>query len=361
MKTQIVITTLLLSLFFVACDDIKSDDGSSDSSYDQLLSDEYDYVILASLENLENKLADLKTSSSDFISNYNQTNYDDLVEKYDSAYLAYQLAAPNTGFFINGLDDLFNKFRIDTTTAKTLISNNSYSFTSSSQENANGFPMLDYLLFSDSDPLAYFQADSKRGNLLDTLVGYLYTQISSVKTNASNSKNAFLEAGGTDVGSSVNSQLNKMLDYYEAGIRENKVGLHIGLEGPNDSRNTDPDTSDIEAQFRGYADGDQSQAIALLRRAIQGIENIYLGRGLDGTDYQGYDDILKTLGDKDIDSDIKAQFVTIYTEIDSKTKLNDYDDRDLYDKVQALVTIFKNDLFQALNVTENDELGNDGD
>ncbi|MEO0330892.1 MAG: hypothetical protein AAF223_04275, partial [Bacteroidota bacterium] len=59
-----------------------------------------------------------------------------------------------------------------------------------------------------------------------------------------------------------------------------------------------------------------------------------------------------------ISTDIKAQYQTIYDEIQKRTSVSG--DDALYEKVQELITLYKSDLFPILNVQDADG-ANDGD
>ena len=88
------------------------------------------------------------------------------------------------------------------------------------------------------------------------------------------------------------------------------------------------------------------------------MEDLYLGESFSGEDKQGYDNLLIAREQPSIDTDIKSQFQTIYDEIAKRNSLSG--DENLYNHVQALVTLFKSDLFPILNVQDADG-ANDGD
>ena len=95
----------------------------------------------------------------------------------------------------------------------------------------------------------------------------------------------------------------------------------------------------------------------MTRAAIAEMEDIYLGTGVSGNGI-GYDDLLLDIDQVSLDEDIKAQYEEIYNQIDSRARI--LGDENLYNSIQALVTLYKSDLFPVLNVQDADG-SNDGD
>ncbi|MBX2876518.1 MAG: hypothetical protein KTR30_30640, partial [Saprospiraceae bacterium] len=170
-------------------------------------------------------------------------------------------------------------------------------------------------------------------------------------------KSNFISNGGTQLGSSISVQLNESLVYYEDNIRENKVGIPIGRLGPNDSP-IPADAKKIEGYYQSLFDGNETFTLALLKAAIEEMEDLYLGETSKETNGQGYDDLLIAREQSSLNEDIKAQFSTIYALIANRNSISG--DESLYTGIQALVTLYKSDLFPVLNVQDADG-ANDGD
>ena len=88
------------------------------------------------------------------------------------------------------------------------------------------------------------------------------------------------------------------------------------------------------------------------------MEDLYLGTTSSGEDGISYEDILLDKGQESLDTDIKSQFQAIYDQINSRSSISG--DENLYNSIQALVTLYKSDLFPVLNVQDADG-SNDGD
>jgi hypothetical protein len=92
--------------------------------------------------------------------------------------------------------------------------------------------------------------------------------------------------------------------------------------------------------------------------SIEEMEDLYLGEGNSQVNGIGYDDMLIIRNQATVNQDIKNYFAAIYTKINERNSING--NEELYNSVQALVTIYKSDLLPLLNVQDADGL-NDGD
>jgi len=302
------------------------------------------------------------SAANTFSESIDATNLTSLREAYSNAYLAYQAVAVHNYFRTISLNlvDTSNLYPIEVDQLESFIEDESYSFESSTQIRATGYPALDYLLYGPDDVVAFFNEDSKRVNYLIELITFLHTKSDDlVEEWDDDLRDAFISSSGTSSGSAISTQLNNSLVYYEEHIRENKVGLPIGQAGPLDP-SFDADGTKIEAYYQSLFDGNDSFSLSLVKAAVEELEDLYLGSQSNGTNDQGYDDLLITTGQDGIDTndDIKTQFQNIYTEIDNRTAI--IGNPDLYDEVQEIITLFKADLFSLLNIVDAD-MANDGD
>ncbi|MEO1261223.1 MAG: imelysin family protein [Bacteroidota bacterium] len=345
---------------FTSCGDDNDSEGPSETDYTDHLTNQVNEVIIPAMQTYQAKMSDLATSVNNFASSPDATNLDNLRNAFREAYLAYQAAAVHNYYATvnQSLVNTSNLFPIDVTLLENLIANESYNFGTAAQERANGFPALDYMLFGPNDVLAYFNEDAKRLAFLQALVNEMKTKSDILVDQWSgNLSTNFVENGGTALGSSISVQLNESMVYYEDHIRENKVGIPIGRLGPNDSP-IPSDPTKIEAYYHSLFTGNEAFTLSLVRAAIEEMEDLYLGKTSTGTDGQGYDDLLMARDQASIDADIKAQFAAIYSEISDRSSISG--DAALYENIQALVTLYKSDLFPVLNVQDADG-SNDGD
>jgi len=364
MKSKSIILALAAIVFsvamFTACDDDSDDNDPSETDFTDLLTNQVEEVIIPTMNTYQTEMNDLVNAVTTFASSIDESNLASLRTAYQEAYLAYQAAAVHNYFATanQALVTTTNLYPIDVTLLENLIETESYDFGTSAQERANGFPAIDYMLYGPSDVLAYFNGEAKTLAFLQALVNSMRSKADALVTQWNgNLKTNFVSNGGTALGSSISVQLNESLVYYELNIRENKVGIPIGRLGPNDSPIT-ADPTKIEAYYQSIADGNESFTLSLLSASIEEMEDLYLGSTSSGADSDGYDDLLTVREQSSIDMDMKAQFAAIYNEISNRSSISGNDE--LYESVQALVRLYKSDVFPVLNVQDADGM-NDGD
>lgn len=359
----LIVMLASMSLVIACGDDNNDDNGNDPSSEDfiDLLTNQVDQVITSSMLTYQEAATNLATATLALRNDLSEGNLTDTRVSYQVAYLAYQAVAvhnyfdtENSGLVINT-----NLFPVDLDVLITLIESESYNFSTTAQQRANGFPVIDYMLYGTPEgTMNYLNDDPKRLDFLIELTSSISQRADLlVEEWTGDLRENFINNGGTALGSSVSEQLNKSIIYYEEHIRENKVGIPIGLLGPNDSP-IPPDGTKIEGYYQSLEEGNSQFALELLRASIAEMEDLYLGSSADGLSNQGYDDLLLVRDQDGIDADIKAQFIAIYNAIDNRTDIEG--DDSLYQEIQQLVVLYKSDLFPVLNVQDADG-ASDGD
>lgn len=360
----IVIGTFATALTVFSCGD--SDTGTDDNEPSQddfieLLTNQIDHVIIPTMQEYQSQMITLQTTVQALTTSVTDVNVQAFSEAYTQAYLAYQAVAVHDYFDTQtaGLVMNTNLYPIDIEILDALISEPSYDFSTTKHIRANGFPVLDYYIYGLPDGLqTYLSADHLRLQFLIELVESMKDRADLlVQEWTGDIRENFINNGGTALGSSISVQLNNSIIYCEEHIRENKVGIPIGLVGPNDSP-IEPDGTKIEGYYQSLAEGNASFALELVRASMEELEDLYLGTSKDGIDGQGYDDMMAVREQAEVDIDVKAQFQAIYTSIDQRSEI--MGDDDLYQRIQGLITLYKTDLFPILNVQDADG-ATDGD
>lgn len=357
--------TILASIFMVAgivaCD--QDDDNATtiepnENEFVSLLTNQVDEVILPSVRNYETAMLNLDSAVQTFAANPKQQhNLDAVKNNFKTAYLAFQAVGVHN-YFATATSALVvntNLYPVDTSLLNSFIENRTYQFNDHSQRRANGFPAIDFMLHHANNSMTYFEND-KRLDFLVALVQSMRTNAVNLSSSWNSFRNDFIENGGVALGSSVSVQLNQSIIYYELRVREDKVGIPIGRLGPNDSP-IPADQTKIEAYYLSLEEGNESFTLALVRAAIEEMEDLYLGSTLNG-EGQGYDDLLIARNQSSVDKDIKNQFEAIYTILDNRSSISG--DETLYLAVQRIITLYKTDLLPLLNVQDADG-ANDGD
>ncbi len=335
-------------------------DVTAEATIGNLLLNQINEVIIPTMENYQARVSELFTSVEAFVVDVNPTTLEDVKSAYLASYIAYQGAGVHNYYAtINvNLVKTTNLYPVDLGLLDEFIENEFYNFNVTAQLRANGYPAIDYLLYGLDDPISSFTDEPKRANFLLELVKSMKEKGDDLVDRwTGDLKENFINNGGVELGSSVSVQLNETLVYYEDHIRGNKVGLPIGRSGPNDTP-FDPDPAIIEAYYHSLENGDDNVSLTMVRAAIEEMEDIYLGTTATGEDGIGYDDLLLDRDQASLDRDIKAQFAEIYNQLSNRTFI--LGDEELYNSIQALVTLYKSDLFPVLNVQDADG-SNDGD
>lgn len=359
----VLLILVIAGISLQACSD---DDGGnepdgSENDFTALLTNQIDGVILPAMEAYQLEMTDFENVVKGVSLPADDADLTSLRNAFSDAYTAYQAAAVHDYFSTSsiGLTNRTNLYPIDLTVLETLIDTESFNFGSDNHERADGFPAIDFMLYGSDNVVAYFNEDEKRLAFLSALISDMKTISDDLVSQWTSLRGPFTESAGTGLGSAISGQLNGSLAYYEFTVREDKVGIPVGLVGPNDSPIT-PDATKIEAFYRSQADGNDNFTLSLVKTAVEEMEKIYLGTNSAGVNGQGYDDLLIVREQTSIDEDIKAQFLAIYTEIDSRSSITEDNNRELYDLIQGLVTLYKSDLFPILNIQDADG-ANDGD
>lgn len=231
---------------------------------------------------------------------------------------------------------------------------------------AKGFPAIDYLLFGTAADNTAILTQYTTDALAANRKKHLAELSAELKTNATTIlaawngayKTTFLNADGTDVGSSTGQLVNQLIQDYE-----NLKNLEIGIPAGVQSLGTTFPTK-VQAYY-----SKQSAKLVLLH--IQAVQNIYLGKSAAG-DGLGLDDYLvkanATYTDgKPLNDVIKAQFTTAIAKLNVLTdplsdniKNNNGQVTAAYTELQKLTVLLKTDMTSKLGIaiTFGD---NDGD
>lgn len=369
--------SLLISIsFFIFLSSCNSDDDgtapSSSENFDRqtLLINWTDNLIVPIFEDLNNRLNELKTAKNAFLADVNQTNLDELRVKWIEAYKIYQHAEM---FNVGKAEDLNYQFLMNIyPTNLTDIENNiaagNYDLTIPNNNDAVGFPALDYLLYglaaSDSLLLNFYSTRSGASNRKQYLSD-IVEQMSSLTSQVLNDwkggfKTEFIGKFGNTATSSVNLMSNDFVFYYEKLFRANKFGIPAGVFSAN------PLPDRVEAFYRI----DLSKELA--NESFKAIRNFFNGKSyLSENDGIGFDDYLIFLNSirngVSLNQLINNQFNTIQIKINelnnnfySEVLNNNTKMLNAYDEIQKGVVLLKVDMLQAFDINV-DFVDADGD
>jgi len=359
---------LTIATAIFSCNKKSDDNKTSTPEFDRkaMLTNWGNNIIAPGFQNLNTAVADLDAAIADFNQAPDGTKLATLQSKLKNVYQKWEVCEPmELGLADQNLLNVnANTFPTSVTQINNNIAAGSYNLAAVSNLSAKGFPALDYLLFgtgaTNIDILAAYTTDANAANrkkYLADVSADIKSMVSAVSADWSSSAtiNNFVNASGTDVGSSLGQMINKM-DYDMDLLKNAKMGIPMGKQSMGQLF---PEKT--EAYYAGVS-------ASLMVTQVQAIQNIYLGKSAQG-DGLGLDDYLVQINAQynggSLNDAIKAQFDATIGALQAvadpfSANVSSTAAATAYTQVQKLLVLLKTDMPSALGVmiTYND---NDGD
>lgn len=290
-NTLAVVCSLIAVGFLSSCqDDNQKFTPSCISEYDisPLLRNYTDEIILPRLESFDNQFDRCYQVGNDFIKSPQLDNLVRFREEYLSLYRSWQTVS---AFSFGPAEDVFwvstfNNFPLNE--SKVLLDVQDEKMDFSSPEDYNkGLPLLDFFLYglsaSDKGILDSFNTNSGYGIYTKAVLDDMDEKLNYVLENWGTYANVFKQNTGTTDGQSINLLVNALNKDYE-DIKRNKIGvpsgvLSLGFTNPQE----------VEAYYSG-------SSLELAKKAIESSKDFFLGTKLDGTDGEGLEEVLISIG-----------------------------------------------------------------
>lgn len=366
-----ILPLVLITIFIAACsssDDTVDNGQPEPTSFDRadMLRNLADNLIIPGHQALNTDLAALVTAKDDFVATPNQTNLDAVRTAWLTAYKTWQHVEM---FNIGKAEEILYSFQMNiyptnTTDIQNNITNGNYDLTAVNNNDAVGFPAVDYMLYgvgaNDTEILEKYTTNAESSKF-QTYLSDLINQMKNLTQEVINDWNAsyrdtFIASTANTASSAVNKIVNDYIFYYEKGLRANKIGIPAG------NFSATPLPEKVEA----FYNQEVSKELAL--EALTAVQNVFSGKHFgSNTDGVGYQDCLVSLDRAELANMIIAQFGTargklqelnanFYTQINTdNTKMTQ-----AYDALQAAVVLLKVDMLQAFNISV-DYVDADGD
>lgn len=373
MKLKHLILLLFTAAVIYSCTDSEDDtSGASTDNFDRkaLLENAADHIIIPAYQDLSADLASLKTSKDLFIAMPNLSNLADLRAAWLEAYTTWQYVEM---FNIGKAEEIFYTFQMNVyPTNVTDIQNNmaagSYDLTTNENNDAVGFPALDYMLYGtgsrDADIVDYYSADFA-ATLHQQYLSDLVDQMDRITTIVLNDwttsyRDTFVNSTGNTASSAVNMLINDYIFYYEKGLRAHKIGVPAGVFS------TTPRADLVE----GFYSKQHSKKLALA--GLQAAQDFYNGLAYNGTttgaSYADYVSLLRTnSGSSDLTGAINSQLniarnemMNLGNNFYNEVTTNNNQMLRTYDELQRVTVLLKIDVLQTLNISV-DYVDSDGD
>jgi uncharacterized protein len=274
------------TLIFISCsksgDRAPSTGGGGSTSQDSVLVKLGTNVILPAYQQLAASTAASDAAVNAFAAAPSLTTLTPLQTAFKSAYNAWEACSE---FDFGPAEDaslnthFSNSFPADTTIIQNNIKGAVYAIDGIANFAAQGFPAIDYLLFSrgNANTLARFTTDTHAAGALDYLVaisGSLKTKTATVakawSSTGGNYLATFIKATGVDAGSALSLLVNAYVQDFDVTLQNYKIGIPIGKYGPSV-------LPIAPEKVEGYYGG---LSVRLLTAQVKAIQAIYLG-GID--------------------------------------------------------------------------------
>lgn len=355
---------IVLGALFISCSSNSNDgdvnvDGGIVDNFDRsaLLVNLADNIIIPAYQDFAVKMSTLKSAGETFTTTPNQTNLDQVRSAWLTAYRTWQYVEMfniGEGLIIDYRFNM-NVFPLTQSDVDNNIANGGYDLTSVNNQDAQGFPALDYLLFgigtNDTEILAKYTSNpNSQGfkSYLTDILSRMNTLTQQVTDSWNNGyRNSFVSNDGNSATSSLNIFVNVYVEYYERLLRANKIGIPAGVfsGGP------------LPEKVEGLFSGIYSKQLAL--DALDSFEDVFNGRAYGSSSIgESFKSYLTYLERNDINSSITSQIAAARVQLsglsDNFNQQVSNDNTQMlmaYDELQKVVVFIKNDMPNAFNVS----------
>ncbi len=366
-----IFSVVLLVIFAAACsssDDSVTPETPGETSFDRagMLRNIADNIVIPAYQGLNTNLSTLANAKDAFVTTPNQTNLETLRAAWFTAYKSWQHVE---AFNIGKAEEILYSFQmniypVNTTDVEDNIAAGNYDLTHPNNNDAVGFPALDYMLHgigaTDTEILEKYTtnaASTKYKTYLSDLVNQMQLLTQEVLSDWTTSyRNTFISSTANTATSATNKFINDFIFYYEKGLRATKIGIPAG------NFSATPLPEKVEAFYH------QEVSKELALEALTAVQNLFNGTQFGGnTTGESFKTYLISLDRTELANLINTQFNTARTKIQvlnanftmqintDNTKMTQ-----AYDALQAGVVLLKVDMLQAFNVSV-DYVDADGD
>ncbi|APY00681.1 imelysin family protein [Lacinutrix venerupis] len=365
MFKRILIVVLIAAAIFACSSSDDSNSGSvTNDTYNRtaMLTNIADNIIIPGYQNLSAELSTLVDSKNVFVANVNQTNLEALRTNWFNAYQSFQAVQM---FQIGKAEEILfeeqmNIYPTNTTDIENNIANGNYDLSSVNNNDAVGFPAVDYMLYGVADNDAAILTTLSNTNYstyLSDLIDRMQTLTNTVLTDwTSGYRDNYITNTANVASGAVNQTLNAYIFYYEKRLRADKVGIPAGVF----SSTALP--SKVEALYK------EEDSKTLLLEALNSVQDVFNGKAINSdAEGESYKNYLIALDRNDLAEVINNRFDAARTKIEalntnfkSQIETDNTKMTEAYDAIQLAVVSLKSDMISVFNISIAFE-DNDGD
>lgn len=271
-----------------------------------------------------------------------------------------------------GLSSNLNVFPVDRTKIERNIESQSYNLEALSNNDAKGFPAIEFLLHgndkADIEIIAEFELNQAFGTYLLDVSALVQATAEGVSEMWSAEGGDYLgeftsdDALGADAGSSLGKLVNALNLSFERNTRDAKIGIPAGIRSLGIII---PEAT--EAFYAGYS-------VQLALANTRAFQMLFLGKTKAGVDGLGLDDYLNarnaktaTGTEQSLTEAIKQQFEVIFNGLEQledplarQIETSNEPVQQVFAQMQQLAVLLKTDMASALGVVISYQ-DNDGD
>tara|TARA_B100001989_G_scaffold252455_1_gene234547 strand:+ start:1176 stop:2384 length:1209 start_codon:yes stop_codon:yes gene_type:complete len=350
-------------------EDSSSSDSSESQTFDRkaLLTNWANNIIIPLYDNFNTNLNLLSEEVTKFNETPNLDNLKLVREKWLNAYKSWQhvemfnLGKAEETYFQSKM----NVYPSDKERIERNLTSETYSLDNPNNNDAQGFPALDYMLYgtdeSDEKIIEKYSLENKKYNTyLSSLVNKMVSNTSVVVNDWNQNKETYINSTENTSTSSINKITNDFIYYYEKLFRANKIGIPAGVFSG----------SKLPDRVEGYYSKIYSKDLAL--EAMSAIENFFVGKKYNSEDKgESLESYLNFLNSEkngsSLSKSITDQFKVAKETIDKlnndfASQVNEDNNKMLvaYDEIQKGVVFMKTDMLQSLSISV-DYVDADGD
>lgn len=353
----VVAGAIVATIILYACG--KSSGGGDEAAGNDtfktaMLTNYADNIITPAFTDLQSKVLALETSINSFLATPSAGTQADLKVAFKAAYLSYEGVSvvyfgPSTALLLN---NYINTFPAVQAKIEAGILSGTYNFNQPvTSDSIQGFPALDYLLFSANAVTKFADAGAaNRKKYVQDVIAHIKSLVSNAVSQWNGVyRTTFISSLQTNVGSSIGSLINQFAFEMDA-LKGPRIGWPFGKQS-----NGIVFADKCEAYFSGIT-GDLAVA------NLTSLKNYYTGGA-----GSGIDDYLVLLKKDQLNKDVLAQFdiaLAALKAIPAPMSAAFTNHATLveaaYKEVQKLLTLLKTDVASATAV-QITYMDNDGD
>lgn len=368
MLKRIFTSSFFLVVLLSACtkEDTAEEEKSDGFDRSAMLINIADNSIIPAYTELDIALRGLQEAKNEFINNADEKSLANVRSNWINAYQIWQHVEM---FNIGKAEQVFYNYQMNiyptnVDDIEKNIATAAYDLSIPDNNDAVGFPALDYLLYgleeSDTELLIKYTGDATAKAYQTYLSDVVDQMVSLTGIVLSDWKNGYRDTFVADVSNTATSALNKFTNdyifYYEKGLRANKIGIPAGVFS------NDPLPNHVE----GLYNKDVSKLLSL--EALAAVTNIFEGIHFKkNTKGSSFGDYLIHLGKGALKTKISEQLALSKDKVEildsnfnSQITIDNKKMTGAYDALQRGIVLLKVDMLQTLNVSI-DYIDADGD